>query len=105
NGIRFAPGEFYMLFNVCNYGPALVANFAHVCGGGAGFISAVIATLAAGAKTAPAKTLRGDVPAVDKLAVRMVTDNIVIQFIPSETRGGVTVERKSGNTVPDRPPR
>ncbi len=35
----------------------------------------------------------------------MVTDNIVIQFIPNETRGGVTIERKSGNTHPDRPPR
>ena len=35
----------------------------------------------------------------------MVTDNIVIQFIPTETRNGVTVERKSGNTVPDKPPR
>ena len=94
-----------MLFNVCNCGPALAANFAHVCGGGAGFISAVIATLGSSAKTAPAKTLGKAVPQVDRLAVRMVTDNIVIQFIASETRGGVTVERKSGNTSPDKPPR
>jgi 7,8-dihydropterin-6-yl-methyl-4-(beta-D-ribofuranosyl)aminobenzene 5'-phosphate synthase len=94
-----------MLFNVCNCGTALTANFAHVCGGGAGFISAVIATLAAGAKTAPAKILGKSVPQVDRLAVRMVTDNIVIQFVPTEKRDGLTIERRSGNTVPDKPPR
>ncbi len=44
-------------------------------------------------------------PEVDKLAVRIVTDNIVIQFVPNETRNGLTIERKSGNTVPDKPPR
>ena len=60
--------------------------------------------VAAGAKTAPAKTLR-DVPVVDRLAVRMVTDNIVIQFVPNEKRDGLTIERKSGNTAPDKPPR
>src|ERR1035441_5029042 len=94
-----------MLFNVCNCGPSLAANFAHVCGGGAGFVSAVIATLAASAKTAPAKTLGKAVPQVDRLAVRMVTDNIVIQFVPTEKRAGLTIERRSGNTVPDKPPR
>ena len=94
-----------MLFNVCNCGPSLAANFAHVCGGGAGFVSAVIATLAASAKTAPAKTLGNAVPQVDRLAVRMVTDNIVIQFVPTEKRAGLTIERRSGNTVPDKPPR
>ena len=61
--------------------------------------------LAAAGKTAPAKTLRGEVPVVDRLAVRVVTDNIVIQFVPNETRDGLTVERKSGNTAPDKPPR
>ena len=44
-------------------------------------------------------------PEVDRLAVRIVTDNIVIQFVPNETRDGLTIERKSGNTVPDKPPR
>ena len=44
-----------------------------------------MATLAAGARTAPAKTLKGDVPVVDRLAVRMVTDNIVIQFLPTKS--------------------
>ena len=42
---------------------------------------------------------------VDRLAVRIVTDNIVIQFVPNEKRDGLTIERKSGNTGPDKPPR
>jgi 7,8-dihydropterin-6-yl-methyl-4-(beta-D-ribofuranosyl)aminobenzene 5'-phosphate synthase len=96
-----------MLFNVCNCVSAssLAASYGPLCAGGAGFVSAVIATLAAIAKTAPAKTLRGAVPEVDRLAVRMVTDNIVIQFVPTEKRDGLTIERKSGNTSPDKPPR
>ena len=44
-------------------------------------------------------------PEVDRLAVRMVTDNIVIQFVPTEKRDGLTIERSSGNTIPDTPPR
>jgi 7,8-dihydropterin-6-yl-methyl-4-(beta-D-ribofuranosyl)aminobenzene 5'-phosphate synthase len=94
-----------MLFNLCNCVPASSVAAGTLCAGGAGFVSAVIATLAAGAKTAPAKTLRGAVPEVDRLAVRMVTDNIVIQFVPTEKRDGLTIERRSGNTVPDKPPR
>jgi 7,8-dihydropterin-6-yl-methyl-4-(beta-D-ribofuranosyl)aminobenzene 5'-phosphate synthase len=95
-----------MLFGPCAADPS--ASFlpaaGQLCAGGAGFVSAVIAAFAAGAKTAPAKTLR-EVPEVDRLAVRIVTDNIVIQFVPNETRNGLTIERKSGNTVPDKPPR
>jgi 7,8-dihydropterin-6-yl-methyl-4-(beta-D-ribofuranosyl)aminobenzene 5'-phosphate synthase len=75
------------------------------CAGGAGFVAAIAAALASAGKTASAKTLRGEVPVVDKLAVRIVTDNIVIQFVPNETRPGLTIERKSGNTRSDKPPR
>lgn len=96
-----------MLFGPCAVDPA--ASFlpaaGQLCAGGAGFISAVIGAMAAGGKTQAAKTLRGEVPVVDKLAVRIVTDNVVIQFVPNETRNGLTIERKSGNTVPDKPPR
>ncbi len=96
-----------MLFNLCNAVPAASSSLAagnalcrrrRFCLGGD-------RNLAAGAKTAPAKTLRGAVPVVDRLAVRMVTDNIVIQFVPTEKRDGLTIERRSGNTVPDKPPR
>ena len=96
-----------MLFGPCAQDAA--ASFlpaaGSLCAGGAGFVTAMMATLAANGRTAPAKTLRGEVPAVDRLAVRMVTDNIVIQFLPNETRDGLTIERKSGNTHPDKPPR
>jgi len=95
-----------MLFGPCAVDSA--ASFlpaSQLCAGGAGFITAVISAMAAGGKTQAAKTLRAEVPVVDKLAVRIVTDNIVIQFVPNETRNGLTVERKSGNTSPDKPPR
>jgi len=96
-----------MLFGPCAQDAA--ASFlpaaGSLCAGGAGFVTAMMATLAANGRTAPAKTLHGEVPAVDRLAVRMVTDNIVIQFLPNETRDGLTIERKSGNTHPDKPPR
>jgi 7,8-dihydropterin-6-yl-methyl-4-(beta-D-ribofuranosyl)aminobenzene 5'-phosphate synthase len=97
-----------MLFGPCIQDPAatFLSNAGALCTGGAGFVSAVIATLAAGAKTAPAKTLGKAVPQVDRLAVRMVTDNIVIQFIQSETHEGLTVERRArADLAPDRPPR
>jgi 7,8-dihydropterin-6-yl-methyl-4-(beta-D-ribofuranosyl)aminobenzene 5'-phosphate synthase len=93
-----------MLFNLCNCVPS--ASLAGpLCAGGAGFVSAMMATLAANAKVAPAKTLGSAVPLVDTLAVRMVTDNVIVQFVPSEQRDGLTIERRSGNTKPDRPPR
>src|SRR5665647_2514724 len=96
-----------MLFGPCTPGPValFLSNAGPLCAGGAGFVTAMMATLAASAKTAPAKTLRGDVPVVDRLAVRIVTDNIVIQFVPTEKRDGLTIERRSGNTSPDKPPR
>ncbi len=60
----------------------------------------------ANAQTAPARPLGRAVPEVDRLAVRIVTDNIVIQFVPNEQRDGLVIERRSGgNTTPDAPPR
>src|SRR5699024_2193941 len=70
-----------------------------------GFVPAMMAALAGAARTAPAKVLKGGVPVVDRVAVRVVTDNIVIQFVPNETRDGLVIERRGGNTHPDRPPR
>ena len=96
-----------MLFGPCAEGalaPFLSSDAGSLCAGGAGFVSAVMATLAASARTQNAPTLRGAVPVVDKLNVRIVTDNIVIQFVATEKRDGLTIERKSGNTFPDKPP-
>jgi 7,8-dihydropterin-6-yl-methyl-4-(beta-D-ribofuranosyl)aminobenzene 5'-phosphate synthase len=96
-----------MLFGPCaqNTVASFLPATSLLCSGGAGFITAMMATLATNARTAPAKTLGGGVPVVDTVAVRMVTDNIVIQFVPSEKRDGLTIERRSGNTKPDVPPR
>jgi 7,8-dihydropterin-6-yl-methyl-4-(beta-D-ribofuranosyl)aminobenzene 5'-phosphate synthase len=97
-----------MLFGGCNCVPAAswLSTLGPLCGGGAGFVSAMIGTMVANARTAPARPLGGAVPQVERLAVRMVTDNVVIQFVPSEQRDGLTIERRSaGNTTPDAPPR
>jgi 7,8-dihydropterin-6-yl-methyl-4-(beta-D-ribofuranosyl)aminobenzene 5'-phosphate synthase len=94
-----------MLFNLCDCVAPSALAAEQFCAGGAGFITAMVGAMTAAGKTAPAKTLRGEVPVVDQVAVRVVTDNIVIQFIPNEKRDGLSIERKSGNTVPDKPPR
>lgn len=93
-----------MLFSCCNCLPDM-ASFGQLCSGGAGFVSAMMAAMAAGARTAPATPLGRAVPEVDRLAVRIVTDNVVIQFVPSEKRDGFAIERRTGgNTRPDAPP-
>lgn len=92
-----------MLFNVCNCATAL--DVGALCGGGAGFVSAMIGAFVASERTAPARTLKSEVPVVDRLAVHIVTDNIVMQFVPNERRDGLTIERRTGsNTAPDRKP-
>ena len=75
-----------------------------LCAGGAGFVTALIGTLAGSGSTAQAQSLGPNIPEVDGLAVRMVTDNEVIQFVPSEKRAGLTIERRGGNTAPNVPP-
>jgi 7,8-dihydropterin-6-yl-methyl-4-(beta-D-ribofuranosyl)aminobenzene 5'-phosphate synthase len=99
--------EIAMLFGPCavDASATFLPAAGSLCAGGAGFISAVVGAMAAAGKTQPAKTLRGEVPVVDQLAVRVITDNIVIQFISNEQRDGLSIERKSGNTHPDKPPR
>ncbi len=95
-----------MLFNLCTCAaPAALADAGHICAGGAGFVTAMMTALAAAKRTAPAKTLRAEVPEVDRVAIRVVTDNVVIQFVPPETRDGLTIERRNGNTKADKPPR
>ncbi len=65
----------------------------------------MIGAMIASARTAPAPKL-GRVPEVDRLAVRIVTDNVVIQFVPPETRHGIAIERRNlSNTSADAPPR
>lgn len=98
-----------MLFGTCNcggLGAASISRRGVLCVGGAGFVSALVGTLIGTARTAQAEPLGARVPEVDRLAVRMVTDNEVIHLVPSEKRGSLTIERISSlNTVPDAPPR
>jgi 7,8-dihydropterin-6-yl-methyl-4-(beta-D-ribofuranosyl)aminobenzene 5'-phosphate synthase len=96
-----------MLFGTCNcHLRSPISRRGLLCASGAGFVSALIGTLAGNARTARAQTLGSNVPEVDRVAVRIVTDNQVIQFIPSEKRDGLTIERRTGaNLTPDAPPR
>jgi 7,8-dihydropterin-6-yl-methyl-4-(beta-D-ribofuranosyl)aminobenzene 5'-phosphate synthase len=99
--------EASMLFGGCNCVPgSLVSAYGSLCAGGAGFVSAMIGAMVANARTANAPDLGREVPEVDRLGVLMVTDNIVIQFVPPETRYGVTIERRvGGNLTHEAPPR
>jgi 7,8-dihydropterin-6-yl-methyl-4-(beta-D-ribofuranosyl)aminobenzene 5'-phosphate synthase len=92
-----------MLFNLCQCADPALAG--HMCAGGAGFVTAMMSALAATKRTAPVKTLRGDVPEVDRVAVRIVTDNLTQLFVPEEKRDGLAIERRVPHSYPDRPPR
>ena len=96
-----------MLFGTCNchLGAPSISRRGLLCAGGAGFVSALIGTLVGTSRTAQAQALGSQVPEVDRLAVRIVTDNQVIQFVPPEKREGLAIERKGGNQTPDAPPR
>jgi 7,8-dihydropterin-6-yl-methyl-4-(beta-D-ribofuranosyl)aminobenzene 5'-phosphate synthase len=69
-----------------------------LCAGGAGFVTAVVATLVGSGRAVEAQGLGTDVPQVDSVSVRMVTDNEVIQFVPSERRADLTIDRSAGGS-------
>jgi 7,8-dihydropterin-6-yl-methyl-4-(beta-D-ribofuranosyl)aminobenzene 5'-phosphate synthase len=96
-----------MLFNTCNchQGSQAISRRGVLCAGGAGFVSAVIGTLVESSRTAQAQVLGAQVPQVDRLAVRIVTDSHLVLFVPSEKRDGLVIERAGGNQTPDAPPR
>src|SRR5438309_10037484 len=97
-----------MLFGACSCLPAAfsMSRRGLLCAGGAGFVTALIGTLASSSRTAQAQALASKPPEVDSLAVRIVTDNQIIKFIPTEKRDGLTIERKPGGYLSkDAPPR
>jgi 7,8-dihydropterin-6-yl-methyl-4-(beta-D-ribofuranosyl)aminobenzene 5'-phosphate synthase len=97
-----------MLFGTCNCLPVScgVSRRELICGGGAGFVCALVGTLAGSGRTARAQALGARVAAVDTVAVTIVTDTQIIKFVPTEKRRGLTVERRpAGNLRPDAPPR
>ena len=75
-----------------------------LCAGGAGFITALVATLIGASKMARAQALGSTVPQVDRLAIRIVTDNYVFFFAPKEKLKDLTVERL-GPQLTEQPPR
>jgi 7,8-dihydropterin-6-yl-methyl-4-(beta-D-ribofuranosyl)aminobenzene 5'-phosphate synthase len=64
-----------------------------LCGGGAALLGYIVAALLEGAKPARAEALRGPVPEVDRLAVRVVTDSYQLAIAPNATVGQVEVQR------------
>src|SRR5258708_2395260 len=97
-----------MLFGTCNCNSTAssISRRGLLCAGGAGFVTALIGTLAGSSRTAQAQALASKPPEVDSLAVRIVTDNQIIKFIPTEKRDGLTIERKPGGYLSkDAPPR
>jgi len=97
-----------MLFGGCGClaGAATLPGLGALCAGGAGFVTAMLAALAPSRQSAEMLSPGRAPPVVDRLAVRMLTDNVVMQFVPGEKREGLTIERRTGgNTRPDRPPR
>jgi 7,8-dihydropterin-6-yl-methyl-4-(beta-D-ribofuranosyl)aminobenzene 5'-phosphate synthase len=73
--------------------------------GGAGFVAALTATLVGASRTARAQTLGGSIPEVERLAVRIVTDNYTAVFDPPQKFADLLVEPAGSNTVADKPPR
>lgn len=89
----------------CNPSAFSISRRGLLCAGGAGFVSAIIGTLVETSRTARAQALGSKIPEVDRLAVRIVTDNQVVQFVPSEKREGLVIERRTtANLSPDAPP-
>ena len=76
-----------MLFNLCNCAAPLVSSGDPLCIGGAGFVTAVMATLAANARTREAKRLRENVRKVDRLANGV---NPSVPAIVGKVRAGVS---------------
>src|ERR1700730_14384166 len=96
-----------MLFGTCSCLPTAwsMSRRGLLCAGGAGFVTALIGTLAGTSRTARAQTLASRPPEVDSLAVRVVTDNQIIKWIPTEKRDGLTIERRPGGHLsPEAPP-
>src|SRR6478672_12845581 len=100
-------GDCDMLFGTCNCisSASSISRRDLLCAGGAGFVTALIGTLAVSSRTAQAQVLASKPPEVDSVAVRIVTDNQIIKWIPTEKRDGLTIERRpGGNLSPDAPP-
>jgi 7,8-dihydropterin-6-yl-methyl-4-(beta-D-ribofuranosyl)aminobenzene 5'-phosphate synthase len=95
-----------MLFGRCNCtsSAASLSRRGLLCAGGAGFVSALIGTLVGSSRMAQAQALGSQVPEVDRLAVRIVTDNYFFPFLLSQNYGDLAVERFTRAESPQMPP-
>ena len=96
-----------MLFGSCNCQtrPSFLSRRKVLCAGGAGFVSALVATMIGSGRTAQAKTLSSAVPEVDHLSVRIVTDIMVRRNVASQKLDSLVIERAPPNEVADAQPR
>jgi len=56
-------------------------------------VTALISTLTSNSRIANAQALTSKPPEVDNVAVRIVTDNQIVKWIPTENRHGLTIEQ------------
>jgi 7,8-dihydropterin-6-yl-methyl-4-(beta-D-ribofuranosyl)aminobenzene 5'-phosphate synthase len=75
-----------------------------VCGGGAALFSAIVATLAGGAKPARAEPIAGKVPEIDRLAVRVVVDSYQFAVASSRKVSDVEIEHFGWGIGDGKPP-
>jgi 7,8-dihydropterin-6-yl-methyl-4-(beta-D-ribofuranosyl)aminobenzene 5'-phosphate synthase len=74
-----------------------------LCGGGSALFGSLITGLLGGTKPVRAQAISGSVPEVDRLAIRVVTDNYHFALSPGGRIGDVMVER-IGFPLSDKPP-
>ncbi len=75
-----------------------------VCGGGAALFSAMVAILMGDVKPARAETITGEVPEIDRLAVRVVVDSYQFAVAPSRKLGSVEIEHFGWGIGDGKPP-
>src|SRR5438876_10128587 len=75
-----------------------------VCGGGAGVLSVILATLLAGSKPVRAEAVTGSLPELDRVAVRIVIDSYQFAVAPSRKLPSLDVQH-FGWGLSDKPPR
>src|SRR6266516_5679028 len=63
-----------------------------VCGGGAGVLSVILATLLGGSKPVRAEAVTGSVPELDRVAVRIVIDSYQFAVAPSRKLHSLDVQ-------------
>jgi len=73
-------------------------------GAALGFVAGLVETLTSAGHVAQAATLAGKAPEVDRLTIRIVTDNVVDRYAHPAKIEGVTVDRRRADEVPEHPP-